>query len=229
MLRAAVALLCAALTAPAQAQQQVYAVTWGSAELGFVTYDPAPRTGKDARLRSDLRDTPLGVMDGTFDSTSRSTPQNESIYHATSESAAKTRISMIGLTASGKATAASVTPAKDITDFTQPENIPAPVQNPVQAFAGLVSGATCPQTAFRIYDARRVSEVTPTSATTTGSVLTCMMEYHVILGPGHLRPLSLKYVSITLEFDPAVAKTGPGRISLRSGPFRLLLTRVVPK
>ena len=219
------------LASPVVAQQQVYAVMWGSSQLGVVTFDPQTNPATGAVLSSDLQGTLLGLLDGSFAAISRPAPDRSGgvIYRATSDSPRKKRVSTISLTATGIAAAATVTPARDMTKFTRPGNVPPGVLNPVQAFERLALARSCPQGAFKIYDARRVVEVTPTSATQSGTVLTCKLAYRVILGPGHLRPLGVKSVAMTLEFDPAVAKTGPRLISLGADLLRLDLRRMAVK
>jgi len=217
-----------ALPNPALAQKQVYAIDWGSTQLGLVTFEPQARA---ASLFSEMKDTPFGLLDGTFAAVSRNARGGNGTvdYEAKSDSSHKKRVSTISTTASGDAKVVSVMPAKDQTKYTQPENVPAGVLNPVQAFERLVAANTCPESGFRIYDGRRVVEVAPKRAVQNGAVLTCELAYHIIMGPSHLRPFGVRSVTMTLEFDPAVAKQGPSAINLRSGLFHLTLSRTAPK
>jgi len=222
-------MLCAA--SPVLAERLSYSVQWGDKLLGVVIYDRATgRTGR-SRLYNKLEATPMGLLDGTFEAFSRASPtrRGEVIYEAKSDSPHKKRVSTITLTTDGGVVDAGVAPGKDVTEFTNAANVPPPVLNPVQAFSQLVDRSDCPQHSFSLYDARRVVEITPESSDRKGTVLTCELSYQVVLGPGHARPLNLKSAAMTLEFDPAVARSGPSRISLRSGPFRLTMIRYIPE
>jgi hypothetical protein len=150
------------------------------------------------------------------------------IYEANSDSPRKKRVTSIALTTDGAVVTAAIAPAKDVTEYTQAANVPAPVLNPVQAFAQLADRTDCPS-AFRIYDARRVVQITPESTAQSGSVTSCDLSYQVVLGPGHARPLNLKTARMTVEFDPSVAKNGASKISVRSGLFELTMIRYIPE
>lgn len=70
-----------------------------------------------------------------------------------------------------------------------------------------------------LYDGRRVVQVTPKGSDVAGPVKTCVMDYRVVRGKGHLSPLFIKHITVTVTFDPAIVKSGPSLLELRSGLF----------
>lgn len=203
------------LAQPAQAADQSYKIFLGGTELGWFRYSGS---SNNARISSVFDNTPLGVFDGSYEGTSR-TQSGRVVYHGKSVSSNKNREVEIVLAPKGNVRETMILPAKDQTDYSVPSAVPTGVLDPVAGFGQFLSTKNgCPE-AFTLYDGRRVVQVTPKSSEAVGSAKTCVMDYRVMLGKGHLSPLYLKHITVTVTFDPAVAETGPSLLSLRSGLF----------
>jgi hypothetical protein len=214
MVRSLVFLILALLSAPAQAADQTYKVYLGGMELGWLRYSG---TLNNARLTSLFDRTPLGVFDGTYEGSSRAR-SGGAIYRGKSVSTNKNREVEIISDRSGQVTQTTITPDKDRTELSIPAAVPRGVLDPVAGFGQFLQQKSgCPK-AFKLYDGRRVVQVAPKAAT-SGAVTSCVMDYSVILGKGHLSPLYIKHITITMEYDPAIATVGPSVMKLRSGIF----------
>lgn len=220
MLRASICLLCLVLALPAQAADQSYKVFLGGTELGWFRFSG---TANNARIASIFNNTPLGVFNGGYEGESR-VQSGQTVYRGKSNASSKTRDVEIRLTA-GTVTETTIAPEKDRTGYSDPATLPAGLLDPVAAFSQfLLQKNACPP-AFKLYDGRRVVQVTPKSADLVGAVRTCVMDYQVVLGKGHLSPLGIKHLTVTVTFDPSVAKTGPSQLSLQTGPFGVMFQR----
>lgn len=207
-------LLALLLASPVQAADQNFKVYLGGLELGWLRYSGSP---SNARLSSLFNNTPLGVFDGSYEGSSRASA-GKTVYRGKSLSSNKNREVEIIRDKSGAVIETSITPEKDRTKFTDPALVPPAVLDPVAGIGRFLAASTCPEP-FKLYDGRRVVQVTPKSSKSSGSTSSCVLDYNVILGQGHLSPLYLKHIAITLEFDPAVAKSGPSLLKMRSGLF----------
>lgn len=214
MARFLAAACLACLSLPAQAADQTYRIYLGGLELGWFRYSGAP---DDARISSRFDNTPLGVFNGSYEGASRSRAGGV-LYRGKSLSSNKNREVEIIQSRKGRVSEVTISPTKDQTSYSSPTAVPDGVMDPVAGFGQLLSQQYgCPG-AFQLYDGRRVVQVTPKSET-GGPVNTCVMDYRVVLGKGHLSPLYIKNITVTVTFDPAVAETGPSVLSLRSGLF----------
>lgn len=209
------ALFLAVSALPALAADQTYKVYLGGLELGWFRYSG---TSENARISSLFNNTPLGVFDGSYEGNSRA-KSGGAVYRGKSSSTNKNREVEIIRAASGKVAETTISPEKDRTEYSDPTAVPDGVLDPVAGFARFLSQKNgCPE-AFKLYDGRRVVQVTPKSSETAGQVKTCVMDYRVVLGKGHLSPLYIKHITVSVVFDPAIAETGPSLLSLRSGLF----------
>lgn len=209
-----------ALAASPAAAEQSYKVFLGGHQLGWLQFSP----GTTAELRSLFDSTPLGVFDGGYEGRSRNTGDQATQYEGISTATKKSRAVEIISDREGRVADVTITPEKDRTALSNPMEVPQGVLDPVAGFGRLVSGSTCPE-AFKLYDGRRVIQVSPGKSSTSGTVTTCWMDYRVILGPGHLSPLYIKSIDIKMEFDPSKANIGPQLLSLRSGLFAVEFRR----
>lgn len=214
MAKILVAVILAMLALPVQAADQTYKVYALGIDLGTFRYSGTPQ---NARIISQFDNTPLGVFNGSYEGDSR-VRSGGMIYHGKSVSSNKNREVEITTTAAGRVADITVSPAKDRTAYSDPAELPDGLLNPVAGFAQFLGQNTCPQ-AFKLYDGRRVVQVTPKSESTSGAVKTCVLDYRVILGKGHLSPLYFKTIAVTVTFDPSIAKTGPSALVMRSGLF----------
>lgn len=220
MVRGLTVSLCLLLPSPALAADQSYKVLLGGAEMGWLRYSGTP---DNARISTNFNNTPLAVFDGVYEGSSR-TRSGETEYQGKSSASAETRDVEIKLTA-GKVTEVTIFPVEDRTKYTDPAAVPTGLLDPVAGFVSLLSQTkTCPKP-FSLYDGRRVVQVTQKSEDMVGDVRTCVMDYRVALGKGHLFPLSVKNVIITLIYDPNIANIGPSQLSLSAGLFRVTFQR----
>jgi hypothetical protein len=208
------ALLLALLALPAQAADQTYNVFTFGINLGWFRYSVTP---ENARISRQFDNTPLGVFNGSYEGNSRAR-SGGTLYRGKSIASNKSREVEIQTTRSGKVAWITIAPEKDHTEYSDPITLPEGLLNPVAGFAQFLGQNTCPK-AFKLYDARRVVQVTPISETTSGAVKTCVLDYRVILGKGHLAPLYLKNVTVTVTFDPSITTDGPSDLVMRSGLF----------
>ncbi|WP_226779569.1 DUF3108 domain-containing protein [Oceaniglobus trochenteri] len=202
--------------APLPAAGETFRAMLGGRTLGTLDYAPG-------LLRTTLDNTPLGVGDGVFEGRSRAarTEAGQRVLHYTGESRApgeSRRISVV--LDKGRVIDTVISPASERTALSDPGKVPQGVLDPVEAFGRMIGAGGCPA-AFRIYDGRRVIQVTPKSAGTEGGRTTCAMAYDVIAGPGHLSPFRFKSLNLGLVYDGATLV----EIAVSTGPFALRLVR----
>jgi hypothetical protein len=203
------------LTLPAQAETR-YIVTTGGQVLGTLTQS-------ESRLTSAFTNTPLGVFNGSFNGESRTTASGTQ-YRSDSQSSRKSRQIEIRQSPDTRVTDVDIAPESERTALSNPASVPANTLNPVAGFHRLLGQNTCPD-AFKIYDGRRVIEITPTGTETNGPVTTCAFDYKVVQGQGHLSPLYIKNITLKLTFDTTLFATGPSLLTLRSGLFAVEFRR----
>ncbi len=214
------ALIAVLLCSPARAAEQSYKVYFGGQQLGWVLYS----SGTTSTLSSLLDGTPFGVFDGRYEGQSRQTGQGGARYEGRSTATRKNRDVEIVRNDAGQVIEVTISPEKDRTESSNPAEVPEDVLDPVAGFGRLVSGTSCP-VGFKLYDGRRVVQVSPRKTTSNGTALTCWMDYSVIHGPGHLSPLYIKSIDLRMEFDPAILEAGPNLLSFRSGLLELQFRR----
>jgi hypothetical protein len=179
--------------------------------------------GASAELQSRFANTPLGVFDGSFEATTN-TAKGATAYHSVGISTRKTREISHSLDQNGRVTAVSVKPNSQRTALSVLAAVPQSVVNPVTGFGQIVTGRSCPGP-IKIYDGRRVAQIGLKSQSVQNGILTCLMDYRVVAGPGHLSPFRFTAFNLTLTYDLAKAQQGPRQIALRTGLFEVVLRR----
>jgi hypothetical protein len=169
--------LCAAgllvlLALPAQAAEQSYKIYLGGMELGWFRYSG---TSNAARISSLFDNTPFGVFDGSYEGESRARAGRVT-YHGKSVSSNKNREVEIVQAHKGEVSEISISPEKDLTAYSTPAAVPHGVLDPVAGFGQFLSQKNSCPAAFKLYDGRRVVQVTPVSDAANGPVKTCVME-----------------------------------------------------
>jgi hypothetical protein len=221
--------LCAAFAATtASAETSTFQVILAGSTLGSLTYETDAGDGnRPAALRTNLDNTPLGVFDGTWDGTSQPvrTEAGDVVlqFLATTASSRKNRVISI-LHKDGQALATEVNPADDATDLSRADQVPTGVLDPVEGFGRIAEGAGCPEP-FRIYDGRRVVELTTTGSEQAGNVLTCEVDYEVIAGPGHLSPFRFNSFALDLTYDLSSGRAVLAEADVSAGVFTVRLVR----
>ncbi len=223
LLAALIAATCCVFgTGPATAQN--FDVKLGGKKLGLLSYASDDKADK---LRSTLDSTPLGVFDGTFSATSTvvqtAIGEVTQIFQSTSKSSRKARDIGIVIT-NGIAVEATVRPKDERTDLSEVKNVPRNVVDPVSGIGRLIAARGCPGT-FTIYDGRRAIRLTPAGSRKDGDLLTCLITYKVIAGPGHLSPLYISSVRLQAHYDLAGNEQRLMQMKLRAGLFNLILDR----
>ncbi|MGC1494784.1 MAG: hypothetical protein WA790_03175 [Sulfitobacter sp.] len=217
------AVVCTVMAASISAAQTLE-VTLGGKNLGTLTYS---KTAKIEKLRSSLDNTPLGVFNGTFSASARSTVSStgmtERKYQSISKSSRKTRKVAI-FTSDGRVIETSVTPQTEMTKLSEPTRVPAGVVDPVGAIGRLMWARGCPK-ALTIYDGRRAIALTPNGSMTADDQLICALKYNVVAGPGHLSPLYISKVKMQIQYDLTNGKQKLTQIKMGSGLFNLVLKR----
>jgi len=225
-MRAALLLLLAlALPVPARADTEVFEMRLAGSTLGTLTFE-ASEAGSG--WTTDLDNTPLGVADGLFAATSVPvrTASGEAARRYRGETATSRRSRVVEvLHAEGRVLSVSVTPDDEATEMSDAARVPPGVIDPVEAFERLLHADGCPA-AFSIYDGRRVVAITPQASQEAGGRLTCDLSYEVALGPGHLSPLGIASLGVTLTYDRAPgAPQTLQEMDVRTGPLRLRILR----
>lgn len=222
-------LLCGACAATAaRADGSTFQVVLAGSTLGTLTYETDAGDGhRPAALRTNLDNTPLGVFDGTWDGTSQPvrTEAGDVVlqFLATTASSRKNRVISV-LHKDGRALATEVNPPDDATEMSRAEQVPAGVLDPVEGFGRIAEGAGCPEP-FRIYDGRRVVELTTTGSAQAEGRLTCEVDYRVIAGPGHLSPFRFDSFDLVLTYDTAGGRALLAEAAVSAGPFTVRLAR----
>jgi hypothetical protein len=221
-------ILCGALGTMAQAETTTFQVILAGSTLGTLTYETDAGAGnRPAALRTNLDNTPLSVFDGTWDGTSQpvQTEGGDVVlqFLATTASSRKNRVISV-LHKDGQALATEVNPPNDATDLSKAAQVPAGVLDPVEGFGRIVEGAGCPEP-FRIYDGRRVVELTTTGSEEANGLLTCEVAYEVIAGPGHLSPFRFNSFDLDLTYDLSSGRAVLAEAGVSAGIFTVRLVR----
>ncbi|MGR3757861.1 MAG: hypothetical protein ACU0AT_11610 [Tranquillimonas sp.] len=226
----ATAALCLGIAAsPAAARTDTLQLLLGGRAIGTLEVRGEGRgAGLLASLTAKLNNTPLGVADGVFTAASRPATSADGRrlrrYASRSAFTSKSRSISI-LIDDGRAVATEVEPAGEMTALSRPDKVPAGIVDPATALDRLLSATGCPDP-IRIYDGRRVVQLSFGSAEETPTGLICRGDYRVVAGPGHLSPLRLRSFKIDLRFDrSAGGAAGLAEIDLRTGPFALRVVR----
>lgn len=212
------ALLCLGWATVAAAQ--TFDVRLGEQHLGTMTY------GAEGRMATVLDNTPLGVFDGRFDATSGLVRQEDGTrvrqYLGRSQSTRKTREISV-LLREGQVVDVVINPLGERTDMSVVGAVTGGVVDPVAALGRLIAAQGCPG-GFRIFDGRRVMQLSPTMADQGAAELICEMSYTVTDGPGHVSPLAIRSIDVSLTYDMSAAQALRS-MRFRSGPFVLTLER----
>lgn len=211
-----------------RAEEVPFRVVLAGSVLGTLEYETAPEDGgRPAAVRTNLDNTPLGVFDGTWEATSRPvrTEAGDVVlqYVSTSASSRKNRVISV-LHADGRVIETAVSPAREATELSHAAQVPEGVVDPVEAFGRLVEADGCPER-FRIYDGRRVVEVSTTGSEEGGGVLTCRSRYEVVLGPGLLSPFRFDSLDVELTYDRTGAEPVLAGVEVSAGIFTAALVR----
>lgn len=194
--------LALASLAPAalRAETAVFQMRLAGITLGTLTWQV---TGDAPSWTTDLDSTPLGVADGVF--TASAAParldsgEPARLYRGVTETTRKDRVIEV-LHAARRIVAVSVSPPDEATPLSVASAVPDGTVDPVEAFERLLTAQGCP-TAFSVYDGRRVVTIAPASSVEEAGTLTCDMTYDVVLGPGHLSPLGITHMDVSLSYD----------------------------
>jgi len=196
--------------------------------LGTMEYQTdAADGGRPAGLSTNLDNTPLGVVNGTWVATSQPVRTGSGAtalqFLATTASGRKNRVISV-LHADGQVLATEVEPAEDATELSVSENVPAGIIDPVEAFGRLFDTDGCPEP-FRLYDGRRVVEVVTTGSEEASGLLTCQLDYEVIAGPGHLSPFRFNSFDLELTYVETATGSVLAEADVSAGPFTVRLVR----
>ncbi len=210
-------LLCALFWLAAPAHAQNFDVVLGNKTLGQMTFDPR------GSLRSTLDNTPLGVFNGTFQSTLQTSANGTETFTGVSQSSRKSRKVVVEFT-QGRTTGINITPDKERTALSDITRVPAGVIDPVTAVGKLIHAKGCPAP-LHIYEGRRVIALLPQAAQQNGTQLVCPVSYNVIAGPGHLSPLRISSAKMTLTYAVSGKRQTLRQIALTAGIFTVSLNR----
>ncbi len=191
--------------------------------LGHVTF--APGDNGTQSIQTLVDNTPLGVFNGSFSALSKPAPDGGRLYESHSRTTRKSRDISYRITPEGQVEDLSITPPRERTVLSDVRRVPMGVLDPVAAFARLVAPRGCPG-GFRLYDGRRVVQVSLTDSARDGRHLRCEMGYDVVAGPGHLSPLYLSHFRMKLDYQQG--ERGVFHLQglrLRGGIFTLRLKR----
>ena len=216
-MRIALLLACTVIMA-APAGAETYSVSLAGKTLGQLSYTEA---GRITTLRSTLDNTPLGVFNGTFTGTSTGNAATAT-FSGDSRSSRKQRVVTVDF-AKGRATRTAITPADEVTDLSDVTRVSAGVMDPVRAMGQLFRANGCPAP-VQMYDGRRVVTMRSDVGTQVGDILTCVVNYKVIAGPGHLSPLGISSARMQLSYATGGGQTLQ-QIKISSGLFSVRLDR----
>lgn len=203
---------------------ETFEVSLGGKKLGSLTYS---RDENGEKLLSTLNNTPLGVFNGSFAALSVAVQTTSGAqaqkYQSISKSSRKTREITL-LIEAGRAVETVVLPESERTHLSDVKSVPRGVIDPVGGIGRLVAARSCPKK-FTIYDGRRAIRLIPTGAKKSDNVLTCIIQYKVVAGPGHLSPLYISTVKMQVRYDLSGKQQRLSQIELGSGLFNLTLNR----
>lgn len=201
------------------ATAETFSVVLGGKTLGHMNFAVQ---GETATLGSTLDSTPLGVFNGTYLGTSTGTAVN-GVFTGISKSSRKQRSVTVQI-ANRRAVSTTITPQEELTELSDTARVPADVMDPVRIIGLLVTADGCPE-GMRMYDGRRVVEVTPEDQSRENDALICTMNYRVTAGPGHLSPLGISSAKLVMRYDTGSGPQSLQRIEISSGIFRVRLDR----
>ena len=193
---------------PAAAAAQTYDVTLGGRTMGMLTTT-------STTLESVLDNTPLGLADGRFAAIVEDRGAGQLAYDSRSD---KRNIAFT--TVAGYVTEVAISPEDERTDLSDPAAVGLWVQDPVTVMARLAQATDCPPP-MRLYDGRRVTEMSVTGRREAEGRVTCDIAYSVVRGPGHLSPFRLSRIALEVVYDG----TGMAELTASAGGFDLGLVR----
>ena len=206
------------LTQGAQAADR-FEVSLAGDHLGQITYD---RAGGTRDLTLLLDSTPFGVFDGSYAGRTVSAG-NEARHAGRTRSSRKSRDLSMRIE-NGQPREVTLAPEAERTALSDATAVPGPVLDPVRAFGVLLEATACPE-ALRVYDGRRVGQLTLRGQAREGDRVTCDLAYRVIEGPGYLEPLGVSRASVELVYDTGLSPWRLEQVGASSGPFGLKLDR----
>ena len=225
MRHAALLALALALPAPAMAEPQVFEMRLGGRAIGTLTYDASDA---GAGWTTNLDNTPLGVADGVFAASSApvttTTGTDALRYRGVTETSRRNRV-VEYVHAGGQVLSVAVTPDEDATNMSVADRVPLGILDPVEALGRFLDSNGCPAP-LRIYDGRRVVDVTPQGSSVEDGRLVCDLDYTVVAGPGHLSPLGIQSLDVTLSYEqPAAGPAILREMDVRTGLLGLRVVR----
>ena len=207
----------------AQADEARFDVSLGGRELGRLAWrSEGPQLG----ITAVFDNTPFGLADGKFTASSRPVRSAGKVvrqYVGTSDFTRKDRTISV-LHAEGRALETKITPRDEETELSVVSAVPEGVVDPVEALSTLIRARSCPGR-LRYYDGRRVIDIATARSAATATTFTCQGSYRVVAGPGHLSPLGITSVALTLTYATKGDQVQLGRIEMRTGMFQLTLSR----
>lgn len=206
----------ACLAATSSAATETFSVLLGGRQIGSLNY---AESGQGAELSTVLDHTPLGVADGTFEASSQpvQAPSGEVVRQYIGANDERT-ISV--LLDEGTVTETTIDPKSERTKLSDPARVPAGVVDPAMAFGRFLHAGGCPAP-FSMYDGRRVISIATTSSEPIEGGVRCSLDYAVTAGPGHLSPLGISSLAMTLTYSGGTLREVTGR----TGPFTLRFAR----
>jgi hypothetical protein len=216
-------LVAVALSVPPVSAQS-YDLRLGDSFLGTLVYEEDVGV---TRIKATLSNTPLGLFNGTFEAVSRSVPttSGKSLreYQSLGVSSRKTREIAVLLDREG-VVETRVRPQSERTNLSNPDNVVDIVIDPVSALGVMLSAAECPSD-LRFYDGRRVILLSMLSSQMVDGELSCELSYSVIAGPGHLSPLYIHNMSLTLSYNSRADTQVLSLMQLSAGLWSLNIVR----
>ena len=216
-------LVAVALIAP-PAGAQTYDLRLGDSFLGTLVYEEVSGA---TRIEATLSNTPFGLFNGTFEAVSRSVQTTSGKilrkYQSLGVSSRKTREIAVLLDQEG-VVETTVRPQSERTNLSNPGNVADNVIDPVSALGVMLSAAECPSD-LRFYDGRRVILLSSLRSQMIDGELSCELTYNVIAGPGHLSPLYIRNMSLSLSYSRRADTQVLSRMQLSAGLWSLNIVR----
>lgn len=198
-----------ALLNPAAAHAQDFDVRFAGGVIGRLS-------ATTTAISTTLTNTPLGAADGWFRAR-----RDGQTYSAANNEGRRIDVAFNGATV----TAVSITPADERTNVSDPRAVPEGVLDPIAGFARIAQSKDCPG-AFRMYDGRRIVEISTEARAVENNVLICRIAYRVTAGPGHLSPLYISNLSLTARYGLRDGQNmGLAQLDIGAGPFSAMLQR----